>query len=430
MLKPPSVPQLTINPQTPLADEPVSIRVSGLPPTCSVTLRTLMTAENGMQWTSQAMFISTKDGTLDVRSQAPVEGSYTGVDPMGLVWSMEAQPSETPPTLFAKQTLKPTTVQVEVLIDGSIRASGQFHQQAFSPGVKRIEVRERGLRGTLFLPPEKGPHPGVIVIGGSGGGLQEGRAALLASRGYAALALAYFAYEDLPKYLVDIPLEYFETALDWMLNRTDIRSRGIVAMGGSRGGEGVLLLGSQYPQVCGVIANVPSHVLWQGFGDPDATLPCYAWTKDGEGLEPMANFGSEEQWTTLYQQDPIPLTPLFETSLEDAAAVENAAIPVERINGPVLLISGADDAMWPSATMATAVFDRLKEKGFAHSVSNLIYENAGHLILPPYRPTTVNAAPHPVDGQNYAFGGTPAGGAFANRNSWAKTLDFLREVFG
>ena len=32
-----------------------------------------------------------------------------------------------------------------------------------APGVRRIEVTENGLRGTLFLPPGKGPFPGTYL---------------------------------------------------------------------------------------------------------------------------------------------------------------------------------------------------------------------------------------------------------------------------
>ena len=57
---------------------------------------------------------------------------------------------------------------------------------------------------------------GGSVLGGSGGGLPQGLAALLASHGYVALALAYFSYEHLPAELVSIPLEYFETGMRWL----------------------------------------------------------------------------------------------------------------------------------------------------------------------------------------------------------------------
>jgi len=47
---------------------------------------------------------------------------------------------------------------------------------------------------------------------GTAGGLMKFRSALLASRGFAALALAYFAYEDLPQG-IDLQMEYFEVCL-------------------------------------------------------------------------------------------------------------------------------------------------------------------------------------------------------------------------
>ena len=47
---------------------------------------------------------------------------------------------------------------------------------------------------------------------GTAGGLITFRSALLASRGFAALALAYFDYDDLPSSM-DLQLEYFEVHL-------------------------------------------------------------------------------------------------------------------------------------------------------------------------------------------------------------------------
>ena len=44
-------------------------------------------------------------------------------------------------------------------------------------------------------------------------GLVEYRAALLASRGFAALALPLFGYEDLPRSYAHLKFEYFEVSL-------------------------------------------------------------------------------------------------------------------------------------------------------------------------------------------------------------------------
>ena len=56
----------------------------------------------------------------------------------------------------------------------------------------------------------EGPFPGVIEMFGSSGGLANYRSALLASRGFATLGLAYFGYDDLPKDMSDVDLDYFE----------------------------------------------------------------------------------------------------------------------------------------------------------------------------------------------------------------------------
>lgn len=63
----------------------------------------------------------------------------------------------------------------------------------------------------------EGPFPGIIDLFGGIGGLVEFRASLLAAHGFAVLALAYFAYEDLPERLADVDLEYFEEAANLLL---------------------------------------------------------------------------------------------------------------------------------------------------------------------------------------------------------------------
>jgi hypothetical protein len=68
----------------------------------------------------------------------------------------------------------------------------------------------------------RGPFPGVIDMFGSAGGILEFRSALLASRGIAALALAYFAYDDLPTTFA-LNVEYFEVVFVNSLLKQSIR---------------------------------------------------------------------------------------------------------------------------------------------------------------------------------------------------------------
>ena len=114
----------------------------------------------------------------------------------------------------------------------------------------------------------------------------------------------------------------------------------------------------------------------------------------------------------------------FWCSMEDIAQVERASIPVENINGAVLLITGKDDRLWPSSYMADQVIDRLKLHEFSHPYSHLSYENAGHAIMIPYWPVFTRIF-HPVAKIWLEFGGTSYGNAVAQEDSWTKMFEFL-----
>jgi len=412
-----------------LADEEIGIRLAGFPAQTQVKVSAMMTDDLGRLWSSEATFTADEEGCADLATRTPELGTYRTADAMGLIWSMALDPEEKDLSLFAKTDLEPTTIQLAAALSGHPKATATLEQIHIAEGVERIPVRENGLRGMYFAPPGDGPYPAVVVIGGSGGGLQEGQAALFASHGIAALALAYFAFEDLPAVLVDIPLEYFKTAVDWVSDRQEVDAEKIAFLGKSRGGEVALQLGSMFPEIRAVISYVPSHVIWSGIGDQERGAS-FAWTYQGEGIPYMPNRMTQEQAIEIFSKPRIPLTPMFLINLEDEAAVERTAIPVERINGPVLLISGKDDQMWPSALMSDAVMARLSAKGHDYADRHLSYEDAGHMILTPYRATTRTYSRHPVTGQVYAFGGTPEGYAAACKDSWAQVLEFLASVFG
>lgn len=70
--------------------------------------------------------------------------------------------------------------------------------------------------------PGEGLFPGIIDLFGSTGGLIEFRASLLASHGFAALALAYWGYDDLPSHLEKVDLEYFEEGAEFLLRHPKV----------------------------------------------------------------------------------------------------------------------------------------------------------------------------------------------------------------
>ncbi|HEX5441988.1 MAG TPA: acyl-CoA thioester hydrolase/BAAT C-terminal domain-containing protein, partial [Ktedonobacterales bacterium] len=226
--------------------------------------------------------------------------------------------------------------------------------------------------------------------------------------------------EGLPPRLADIPLEYFKTALDWMSVRPEVRGERCALLGTSRGAELALLLGATFPQVGAVIAYAPSGVLWGAVG---ATGP--AWTYRGEPLPIVPDCVPPELDAVISARVPISAAEWYLYNLEDEAALGPATIAVERIAGPVLLISGEDDQMWPSTLMAERIMRRLADHRFAWPYRHLRYPGAGHLIGPPWPPTTVNVRRHPTVGGAFAYGGSPVGQARANADSWGRALEWL-----
>jgi dienelactone hydrolase len=103
-------------------------------------------------------------------------------------------------------------------------------------------------------------------------------------------------------------------------------------------------------------------------------------------------------------------------------------IPLEKIAGPILMISGEDDALWPSTRFSEIAADYLREAGHKYPVRHARYPDAGHTIGIPFQPNTVLARPHPVSGIMLAYGGTVAGNAHASEDSWREVLAFLQEA--
>jgi dienelactone hydrolase len=319
-----------------------------------------------------------------------------------LIWSMMPATKNVEiyraPAKFASQI-----IHFKLERNGQTVSSADLEQLSIADGVKRVEIKG-GLHGILFVPPEAGPHPGVLVLGGSEGGLPARNAAWLASHGYAAFALAYFRYEDLPQQLDGIPLEYFGEAINWMTKRPEIAADRIAVLGGSRGGELALQLGSMYSPIKAVVAFVPAN----------ARHPACCGGGGRLGFASAA-------WT--WKGAPLAYLPLRGAT----SAMEQAAqIPVENTHGPILLISGQDDGIWESSRMSDAVIGRLKNAHFKYEFEQLKYAHAGHRAgHPGIYPTWYGHITHPVSGREEHYGGTVEGNAESSIDAPPKVLEFL-----
>ena len=219
-----------------------------------------------------------------------------------------------------------------------------------------------------------------------------------------------FRVPPLPDNLLNIPLEYFETAIGWLQAQPGVNGDRLAVVGTSRGGELALLVGATFPQIRAVVGYVPSGVLWPGNDNTGRPQPGPAWTYRGTPLPYITTARS-----------------YFGTRYADPADLARATIPVEKINGPVLLISGEDDALWPSTQLAQIAMDRLAQYRHPFPDKHLHYAGAGHLIGEPFLPTTALASYYdPTVEKTLNVGGNAPGYAAAAADSWPQVVSFLQ----
>ncbi len=417
--------RIEISPATALMGTPFSFTVSGLEPGERVVIKGSTVDSKGRAWNSQAEFLASARGTIDLAQQAPVSGSYSGADVFGLLWSMK--PPETPgqrPPSFAADETNGWTVDFTATGPAGNTAAARLRRVYQMPGegLLRIPLREDGMAGFLYCPAKGGPFPGVIILGGSGGGLYEWLAQAVASNGFAALTLAYFNYADLPAELVEIPLEYFLRATAWLKGRPEVRADRIGLAGGSKGGELALLLASRYDGFQAVVAWSPAAHSWEGhsrkYFAPDY-IPVASWSAGGKPLPFIGFKATPEDKAKEMKGELRSYIELHRISLAqaDPALVEQASIPVERIKAPLLLISGTLDQTWPADDFCHAIRERLEKARFSYEVRHVSNPNAGHMSFLPFLITANTAAIN---------GGEDRANAVAGYRSWKELLDFLR----
>jgi dienelactone hydrolase len=273
-----------------------------------------------------------------------------------------------------------------------------------------VVIREDGLVAEYFA--AAGTHASagaVIVLGGSEGGLggSRGLARHLADEGFAAIAVSYFGEAGQSPKLDQVPIEPVDRALAWLKARPEIHGP-IAVMGVSKGAELALLTASRDPQIGAVVVGVPSSVVWAGIdmtGGPVGS----SWTANGQPLA-WVHYDLSKGFTGVFN--------LYNDSL--AAAPAEARIPVEDIHGPILMISGEADSLWPSSRMAAEVEQRLKDHHFAYPVVNIAYPDAGHAVF---------GIPLPADAPGLqratSVGGTVPGLVAARADGWPRVLAFL-----
>ncbi|XP_026163891.1 bile acid-CoA:amino acid N-acyltransferase-like isoform X3 [Mastacembelus armatus] len=352
-------PLLSASPVRALVDEQIIIKGDFLPSHCPVTVCSRLCSEDGDVWEAFAHYNTNADGTINLSRDHSVGGSYMGCEPMGLFWGLQPAPGAREGLRLRKiNVTTPYKVHLS-LLEGHVSSSvAQATELAAvtterwytAPGVRRTDIRHNGVVGTLFLPPGPGPFPALLDLWGIGGGLVEYRSALLASRGYATLSLAYSRHKDLPgpQKRINVGGSYFKSAFHLI---------------------------QDHHQVCANRVGIIS-----------------------------LSFG---------------------VFLALRLAIQ-AVVKMENLACPIMYIVGEDDLSTSSTENANLLEETLRAAGKSKLLTRLSYPGAGHLIEPPYSPSS-RASLWSIKPKKLItlWGGHPAPHAAAQEDAWKKILDFM-----
>lgn len=240
-------------------------------------------------------------------------------------------------------------------------------------------ISVNGFEGILY-PVNNRKDKVIIVISGSNGGLNMTKqcAEFYVENGIPSLALALFKTKETKKDLTCIPIEYVESAIKY-LKSMGYKNIGIDGM--SKGSELALLSATMFKDLTCVIARVPSYFISEGLitkGKSKSPSGTSCWSYQGQEI-PFAKYKSrrfnilktilkEREWNLLDIN-------------KDKNITSESIIPVEKINGAVLILSSMNDTVWSSFKSSEYIENRLTENSFDFPHKHIAFPNMSHLML-------------------------------------------------
>ncbi|XP_073204658.1 acyl-coenzyme A thioesterase 1-like isoform X2 [Lepidochelys kempii] len=356
-----------------LFDEPLAITVHGLCPQQEVTLRLSLQDEGGELFQSCALYQAESSGELELtRSPALPGGSFSGLDPMGLLWSL--QPQNPFRRLVKRDVQSPFCLELEVFeghgpLPSRLLARGAHERSFLREGVRRIPVREGRIRATLFLPPDLGfDYP-----------LQEPSVSEAFSK---------------------------DGAKGCQLR---VKGPGIGLLGISKGGDLCISMASFLKGITatvtinGSVANVGAVLRYK-----DITIP------------PL---GVNPKRIKFDKSGIADIVDVLNNPLEGPD--RQSFIPLEKAEGHFLFIVGKDDHNWKSEFLATEASNRLQAHG-KEKPEIVCYPGAGHYIEPPFSPMC-SASMHLLVGSPVIWGGEPKAHSVAQVDAWQQIQAFFHK---
>ena len=219
-----------------------------------------------------------------------------------------------------------------------------------------------------------GKGPLVVGLGGSEGGNAwaserwKGTREKFLAKGYTFLALGYFGCKGTPKLLDGIAIDAVYAAIAAAKRHRLVDSGHIAVIGGSRGADLALLLASYYSDIDLVVGMSASHAVFPGHTQ-HFTSSC--WTFKGQDL-PFIPVNDAAVPFLMKGE----LRGTFSAMMRDSVAEQKALIRVERIKGPILLLSADRDEVIPAVEMADKMMARLRAYNYPYPYQHIVYQGS------------------------------------------------------
>ena len=279
------------------------------------------------------------------------------------------------------------------------------------PGDTGRRITEDGLLANYFPASQKAPA--LLVLGGSIGGLSPATndvSKALQAEGFSVLHFSYFRGPGQNPRAELIPVESFDNALAWLRRQPEVDPARLGIVGISKGAEAALVVAIRHPELKAVIAALPSSVVWPGIVWGGANGPIdSSWSEAGKPLPHMPHVPYDPSKGGTMADN-------YAASLKALPQHPEAAIPVEKIAGRLLLVCGEQDETWPSCPMSQQIQARLREHRRPEATL-LLYKDAGHRAFGP---------PLPPEHPRILSGAAPKNLNAVLADSWKNTLTFLK----
>ncbi|MEO0834333.1 MAG: acyl-CoA thioester hydrolase/BAAT C-terminal domain-containing protein [Pseudomonadota bacterium] len=238
--------------------------------------------------------------------------------------------------------------------------------------------------------------PALVILGGSEGGVTSARAQAptFAAEGYIVLGFPYYspawfgdkpAIPELPRAFAELPVDYLESAVEKLRDRPDVDASSVSLLGGSKGAEYVLLAASLIPDdsagggFCAIVADVPTDVVWEGWGKYEAAERYSGFLWRGDALPFVPYVDIERVWNARSTGDNYTMTQAHENGRAAfPGAVESARIRVEAIDEPVMVIGGDKDTTWASGKLSRIIAARRTKAGL--ETETYVYPEGTHRV--------------------------------------------------